>query len=202
VDQQLDATPGSYLTLSRTWRTGDTIEISMPFSLRVERALDDPSVQSLFYGPVLLTVLGAPIGDPPDRQFVAFSWYGQLKRDGDLARAVSQAGPVNQFTSQGRTLRALYVGDTQAQHLYFRRSEPEVVFGSIGTGVPNDAIPDEAGLTFLDRVWEGAPFATHDHFVSRVEEVAAQWQQAGRHASGQRQAILAAAADAEEELRP
>jgi DUF1680 family protein len=202
ADQELDATPGSYLTLSRTWRTGDTVEISMPFSLRVERALDDPAVQSLFYGPVLLTVLGGPIGDPPDRRFVEFSWYGQLKRDGDLARAVTPAGPVNQFTSQGRTLRPLYVADTQAQHLYFRRAEPEVVFGSIGTGVPNDPIPDEAGLTFLDRVWEAAPFATHGHFVARVEEVAAQWRQAGRHTSGQRQAILAAAAGAEEELRP
>jgi DUF1680 family protein len=202
VDQPVDATPGSYLTLSRTWRPGDSIDITMPFSLRVERALDDPSVHSLFYGPVLLTVLGGPIGSPPDRQFVEFTWREHLKRDGDLSRVVIPAGPVNHFTSQGRTLRPLYIGDTQSQHLYFRWYEPEVVFGSIHTGVPNDTIRDEDGLTFLDRVWERAPFATHGHFVGQVVDVTTDWLQAGRHTRDHRHAILTAASQAEQELRP
>jgi hypothetical protein len=202
VDQDIDAAPGSYLSLRRNWRAGDTIDIAMPFTLRVERALDDPTVQSLFYGPMLLTVLGDPIGDPPDRQFIAFSWYEQLKRDGDLTRAVVPAGPVNHFTSQGRGLRPLYIGDTENQHFYFRRHEPEVVFGAVHTGVPNDGIRDEAGLTFLDRIWERAPFASHGSFMARVMEVTTDWLQADRHTRDQTLTIRVAAARADEELRP
>jgi DUF1680 family protein len=193
---------GGYLTISRSWTPGDTVEISMPFSLRVERAIDEPSVQSLFYGPVLLPVLGDPIGEPPERRFIEFSFYKHLKRDGDLSRVVIPAGTVNHFTTHGRTLRPLYIGDTRNQHLYFRRVEPDVVFGSIGTGVANDAIRDEEGLTFLDRLWEGAPFATHGEFVRRAEEVTGDWLRADRHTSRQRRAILTAAASAEQELRP
>jgi uncharacterized protein len=202
VEQDVETSPGSYRTLSRTWRAGDTVDIAMPFSLRVERALDNPAVQSLFYGPLLLTVLADPVGDPPERRFVEFSWYEHLKRDGDLARAVAAAGPVNHFTSQGRTLRPLYIGGTENQHFYFRRHEPEVVFGAIRTGVPNDGIRDEAGLTFLDRVWERAPFPSHGHFVARVVEVTTDWLRADRHTRDQVQAIRTAAARANEELRP
>lgn len=46
--------PSSYVALSRKWRKGDTIEISLPAGLRIERAKDRPSVASIFYGPVLL----------------------------------------------------------------------------------------------------------------------------------------------------
>lgn len=197
VAQETDARPGSYLTLSRDWNPGDTVEISMPFHLRVERALDDPSVQSLFYGPVLLPVLGPPTGE-----FLRLSFYRGLKRDGDLSRVITPAGPVNHFTSGERTLRPLYIGDTQSHHCYFKRHEPEVGFGAIGTGVANDDIRDSDGLTLLDRIWERAPFANHGMFVRRVEAVTAAWMRAGRYTRRQRQAVLTAAASAEEELRP
>ena len=35
---------------------GDRIEISMPFTFRAERTIDNPAVQSIFYGPTLLAV--------------------------------------------------------------------------------------------------------------------------------------------------
>ncbi|WP_117208086.1 beta-L-arabinofuranosidase domain-containing protein [Allorhizocola rhizosphaerae] len=202
LDQEADAIPGSYLTLHRDWHTGDTVEIAMPFPLRVERALDDPSVQSLFHGPVLLPVLGAPIGSPPDRRFVRLSLYRHLKLDGDLSRAATPTGQPSHFTIGTHTVRPLYLGDTQPQHCYFKRDEPEVVFGSITAGVPNDATPDDQGFTVLDRIWDAAPFANHGLFVRRVEEVTAQWLSTGRHTRAQRQAILTAAARAEQELRP
>nr|WP_239149282.1 glycoside hydrolase family 127 protein [Streptomyces sp. SID12501] len=40
--------------MSRNWQRGDRITVSAPYRRRVERALDDPTVQSVFYGPVLL----------------------------------------------------------------------------------------------------------------------------------------------------
>jgi DUF1680 family protein len=53
-DQALKATPGSYISLGRTWRANDTIEIRMPFSFALDPLMDQPNVASLFYGPVLL----------------------------------------------------------------------------------------------------------------------------------------------------
>jgi DUF1680 family protein len=48
------ASPGSYLTLTRTWRSGDTLELGLPMALRSEALADDPGLQAFLYGPVLL----------------------------------------------------------------------------------------------------------------------------------------------------
>jgi DUF1680 family protein len=39
----VDAKPSSYVDLDRNWAPGDTIEITMPFSFRIERAIDRPT---------------------------------------------------------------------------------------------------------------------------------------------------------------
>ena len=48
------AAPGSYLTLSRTWKTGDRIEMELPMRLTVEAMPDDPGMQAFLYGPLVL----------------------------------------------------------------------------------------------------------------------------------------------------
>ena len=53
-DQALKATPGSYVSLGRTWRPNDTIEIRMPFGFYLDSVVDQPNVASIFYGPILL----------------------------------------------------------------------------------------------------------------------------------------------------
>ncbi len=53
-EQQVKAVPGTYLTLARTWRAGDTVELRMPFHFYLEDVVDQPNVASIFYGPVLL----------------------------------------------------------------------------------------------------------------------------------------------------
>jgi DUF1680 family protein len=53
-EQSIEATPGSYLTLKRTWKSGDTIDTRIPFSFRLEPVMDQQNIASLFYGPVLL----------------------------------------------------------------------------------------------------------------------------------------------------
>jgi len=45
---------GSYFTVSRTWKAGDVVRVAVPFRLRVEKAVDDPTLQTLFHGPVNL----------------------------------------------------------------------------------------------------------------------------------------------------
>ncbi|TAL00996.1 MAG: glycosyl hydrolase [Verrucomicrobia bacterium] len=46
--------PQSFITLESTWKNGDTVEIEMPFSLRVEAMPDNPNRIAIFYGPTLL----------------------------------------------------------------------------------------------------------------------------------------------------
>jgi DUF1680 family protein len=53
-EQTIEATPGTYLTLHRTWKDGDTIELRMPFGFHLSPVIDQPNIASLFYGPVLL----------------------------------------------------------------------------------------------------------------------------------------------------
>ncbi len=48
------ASPGSYLTLSRGWRTGDRIEMALPMQLRLEAMPDDRRMQAVLYGPLVL----------------------------------------------------------------------------------------------------------------------------------------------------
>jgi DUF1680 family protein len=48
------ASPSSYLTLKRLWKTGDRVELSLPMSLSVSPMPDDPSVQAMMYGPLVL----------------------------------------------------------------------------------------------------------------------------------------------------
>lgn len=54
VEQDINAKPSSYVTLSRKWSEGDKIEISIPYSFRVETTPDNPTIGSVFYGPLLM----------------------------------------------------------------------------------------------------------------------------------------------------
>ncbi|MFC2167221.1 beta-L-arabinofuranosidase domain-containing protein [Acidobacteriota bacterium] len=56
-------TSGNYVELKRTWKTGDTIELILPKTLRVEPTPDNPQVVALMWGPL---VLAADLG--PERQ--------------------------------------------------------------------------------------------------------------------------------------
>ncbi|MCI2422221.1 glycoside hydrolase family 127 protein [Saccharopolyspora sp. K220] len=208
------ARPGSYLTLSRTWSPGDTIEVAMPFTIRIERAIDRPDTQSIFWGPLLMPILG----DPGAGNFRELTLYRYLKLDGEYSRAAITPSGDQTFTTGGLTLRPHYVGDAQPQSPYFRRVEPDVVFGTINTGVPNrkrdDDLPNydvpvegigspgDEGLTFLDVVWDAAPFPTHGDFVRRVVELANEWVVNGLFTAAERDTVIEYATQAEGELRP
>jgi len=223
--QAVAAVPGSYLTLSRRWRSGDTIEISMPFSFRAERTIDDPTVQSIYYGPTLLAAQGEPVGEDLESGLMDVGFYRHLKLDGDLAPAMSPTDRPLHFTTGNLTLAPFYVSDpvppgweppeqdpdspfpgrgrrsppTAPYHLYVRRREPSVVFGSVEAGVPN--LVGTHGLSFLDTVWDQAPFQDHGHFMAVVEETAREWEAGGVLTDGQRAAIVDAARRAEADLQ-
>jgi hypothetical protein len=217
--QAIEAVPGQYLSLNREWSPGDRLEITMPFSFRTEGAVDDPSVQALYYGPTLLAVQEGPRGEALESGLIPVSFYRHAKLDGDLVGAMTPGDKPLHFTTQGLTLAPFYVADpasesnppeeeapaqrwrgppTQPYHIYFRRHEPEVVFGAIGSGVENRI--DTQGMSFLDRVWEGAPFESHEALVSEVERMAELWVAAGSFDEGEKAAVLRAAQEAEGSL--
>ena len=48
------ASPSSYLTLNRVWKSGDKIELSLPMGLHIDPMPDDHTVQAMMYGPLVL----------------------------------------------------------------------------------------------------------------------------------------------------
>ncbi|MCL2731304.1 MAG: glycoside hydrolase family 127 protein [Actinomycetia bacterium] len=219
VDAGVQAKPGTYLTLSRTWRSGDVIDVAMPFRIRIERAEDRPDTQSVFWGPVLMSILG----DPGNGAYRQLTLYSGLKRDGDYTRAAITPGAPTAagdptFTAGTLRLQPWYVGDPQPQSAYFRRVEPDIVFGPVTTGVPNvkrdDGLPaydmpvegvtspGHDGLTFLDVVWDQAPFRTHGDFVSAVARTADDFQGRGLLTAAQKDTVVSAAARARTQLAP
>jgi hypothetical protein len=54
VRQNDDSQPGSYAVVARQWKSSDTLEVEMPFSLRTEGFHDNPHRVALLYGPLVL----------------------------------------------------------------------------------------------------------------------------------------------------
>ena len=52
--ESVTSKPGSYLTLSRVWKNGDTVDVTMPMTLRTEAFRDDPRKLAIMYGPLVL----------------------------------------------------------------------------------------------------------------------------------------------------
>ncbi len=52
--QAITSEPGSYAVVTRTWNSGDNVEISMPFSLRTEGFRDNPRRFAFLNGPLVL----------------------------------------------------------------------------------------------------------------------------------------------------
>ncbi|MBP2327423.1 DUF1680 family protein [Kibdelosporangium banguiense] len=156
-------TPGTYVKISRWWRTGDTVRIGFPFTLRAERALDQPDVQSLMYGPVHL------VACDPRTSLIPLGLYGNASLSGDLIGSVQPvAGKPLHYTVDGVELAPFFEATADAFHSYFRRVESRVVFGGLDSGVAN--VPG-----FLDDVWAAAPFASKGVFVQHVDTVAARY---------------------------
>ncbi len=48
-------TAGTWLVIEREWRPGDRVDVSLPMTLGLNRTPDQPSVQAVTYGPVVLS---------------------------------------------------------------------------------------------------------------------------------------------------
>ncbi len=48
------ARPGSYASVEREWKTGDTVQVRVPMALHTEAMPDDPRTFAVLYGPIVL----------------------------------------------------------------------------------------------------------------------------------------------------
>lgn len=62
-EKQVKQAPGSFIRIERTWKTGDKLEIKIPFSLRLEPMPDDSSRIAVMYGPLVMAGDLGPVDD-------------------------------------------------------------------------------------------------------------------------------------------
>lgn len=180
---------GSYFTVSRTWRGGDVVRVSIPFRLRVEKALDDPSLQTLFYGPVNLVARNA------GTSYLPFGLYRNAALSGDLLPTLTPGtGKPLHYTLDGTEFAPFSEGTEDPTHAYFRRTEPRLVFGNTDSGVTNPTGAN--GTTLLDEIWAGAPFSGKSALVSRVQSVVNAWVSAGLLSAADGQRVVSTAQNA------
>ena len=58
-------TPGSYVDVTRTWKTGDVVRLSLPKTLRLEATADNRQEAAILWGPL---VLAGDLGPAPPRE--------------------------------------------------------------------------------------------------------------------------------------
>ena len=104
-EQAVKAVPGTYLTLSQTWKDGDVIQLKMPFGWHLTTVMDQPNLASILYGPVLLAAQ-----EPDARQ----GWH-PLTLDGkDLGKTISGDPQALRFTVDDVNFKPFY--ETYGRH--------------------------------------------------------------------------------------
>ena len=138
VNDQVEAgegKPATYVSLKREWKTGDVIVITLPAALRLEQAQDDPSMVSVFFGPVLLAgelgkdrmpnsdvgdkdaylrIAPAPVPDIASASLNPADWFQPLPND-RTAFKMQNAGPTD-----GIVFRPLFELHHQRYSVYWR----------------------------------------------------------------------------------
>jgi DUF1680 family protein len=104
-DEAVKAVPGTYLTLAKTWRDNDSIELRMPFHFDLDPVMDQPNVASIFYGPVLLAA----------EESGARTDWRQITLDArDIARSVTGDPATLRFSIDGAAFKPFY--ETYGRH--------------------------------------------------------------------------------------
>ena len=73
--------PGNFIPIDRTWKTGDKVELHIPYSLRLESMPDDSNRAAIMFGPLVLAGDLGPVSDSlsKDAMYVPVMMIG--KRD-------------------------------------------------------------------------------------------------------------------------
>jgi len=61
--RRINQKPGTFVAIERTWKTGDIVEVNIPFTLRLEAMPDDSNRVAIMYGPLVLAGDLGPVND-------------------------------------------------------------------------------------------------------------------------------------------
>lgn len=104
-EEKVKAQPGSYLTLNKKWKDGDTIELRMPFEFHLEPVMDQQNIASLFYGPILLAAQ-----EPAPRK----DWRKVTFDVKDISKSIQGDPKKLEFTIDGISYKPFY--ETYGRH--------------------------------------------------------------------------------------
>jgi hypothetical protein len=98
------AEPGTWFSAQRAWASGDTVEVELPMSLAAEPTPDDPAVQAMLFGPIVLA------GAYGSQQVMEMPTL-------DVASVSQQAGDSLSFTgtADGQTVEMLPIARVHHQ---------------------------------------------------------------------------------------
>jgi DUF1680 family protein len=119
---------GSYAKIKRTWKTGDTVEVRAPFSVRIEAFKDNPDRFAFMYGPL---VLAADVdARKPFPVIVAEKETLVASLKPLAAKANTFVGPAQEFRipgekNEGVTLEPFYELYKNRYETYWDRFTPE-----------------------------------------------------------------------------
>ena len=131
VPQSVAALPASYAVVRRTWKEGDTLQVTLPMRLHSQTMPDDPTMQAMLYGPIVLGgVLGPESRTTPDRQTTGFLQAASP----DPAKLLQPVpGEPLTFRTQGQGTPTTFVP------LYRIADQPYAVYWSVvAPGSPRD----------------------------------------------------------------
>lgn len=115
--ETIEAKPQSYLTLSRTWKAGDTIKVQFPMGLHLRPARDDKASVVVMYGPLVLA--------------------GELGREG-MPDSDCSGNNVAHSNDKAPAVPVL-VGASQDPSAWLKRDPGEALrFRTAGVGKPKD----------------------------------------------------------------
>jgi len=98
AEQEIDQDPGSFVNIRRKWKTGDRVEVTIPFSLRIEAMPDNQNRVAIFNGPVVLAGDLGPVPDPKSRDLNYVPVL--MTKDGDPSKWLIPAeGKFNSFVT-------------------------------------------------------------------------------------------------------
>ena len=128
--------PGSYIALTRLWKSGDRIEVTYPMQVSLETTPDNPRKAALLYGPIVLAgergtegmQAPAPFSNPAlYNDYYTYDYHvpTDLKTALEIdvkhpGRALRRVGKELKFaTTQGDVLRPLYDMHRQRYVVYW-----------------------------------------------------------------------------------
>lgn len=147
--QDVTATPSTYVTLARNWKTGDKVTVDLPLTLHIDVAPDDKQVQAAMYGPL---VLAARLGT--EGLTTTMIYGGSGPRDDGYPMPEIDLRRHGQRGANGESAAATPAAD----EVWFERTEGSPLYplqfrtkgrGPAHTLVPLSAIMDERYSVYL-----------------------------------------------------